>query len=608
MLRRSLLPGFRIIALVSMATLVPLVGLGWFGWRWLAQDEDNQMRRQLDAAAGRAAVAIERVLVAAEERLRAGAVDWPPGAVTISVSGAQPAVAPRERVAYLPAVDPLPDDVGARFAEIASRVSLAPEASESRAVGTALSDYAMFLDIDDAGVAGTPAALAARYARCRLFERTGNIAGLRAEANLLQHDLERGRWPLTSAVYFLYVKDARTWTGRLPQRPRLEESLAEAVSLAYAQRPAGLTPKDWEAARRSAMDAGEASFVVLWQPIAEGLRALVASEDFVAREWMAAAASVAQASGTTVLAIEPGEGYRAGEAVSANALTIVRASESGLPWDLRVTARDPANLDPGLRSRRRLLVAGFAVFSVMTMVAGYAVVRGVGREMAAARQQSEFLAAVSHEFRTPLTTLRQFTDRLAEQPAMPEAGKLVCVNAQARATERLTRLVESLLDVGRMEVGAQPYTFAPLDLTPLVRRVVAEFEADAGAAGREIRTSADDVVIVSGDAAALARVIWNLIDNAVKYSPGQPVVDVSVRRTGDRVAVAVRDYGIGVPHGERDMVFRKFQRGVDARARGINGTGLGLAIVAHIVAAHHGRVEVDSVEGQGSTFTVMLPL
>jgi signal transduction histidine kinase len=115
-------------------------------------------------------------------------------------------------------------------------------------------------------------------------------------------------------------------------------------------------------------------------------------------------------------------------------------------------------------------------------------------------------------------------------------------------------------------------------------------------------------VVISGDARALARAIWNLVDNAVKYSSGQMAVDVSVRATGDRIAVAVRDYGIGIPPRERDLVFRKFQRGVEARARGINGTGLGLAIVAHIVSAHHGRVDVESDEGLGSTFTVVLPL
>src|SRR5262249_6658024 len=141
----------------------------------------------------------------------------------------------------------------------------------------------------------------------------------------------------------------------------------------------------------------------------------------------------------------------------------------------------------------------------------------------------------------------------------------------------------------------------------LVHRVVGEFDADARASGHEVRLSACEGVIVSGDERALARIIWNLVDNAVKYSPGQPAVDVCVRTTGDRAAVAIRDYGIGIARHERDAVFRKFQRGADARALGINGTGLGLAMVAHIVAAHHGCVELESHEGPGTTFTVVFP-
>jgi signal transduction histidine kinase len=244
----------------------------------------------------------------------------------------------------------------------------------------------------------------------------------------------------------------------------------------------------------------------------------------------------------------------------------------------------------------------------MTLLAAYAVVRAVGREMAAARQQSEFLAAVSHEFRTPLTTLRQFTDRLREQPEMSESSRRVCTDAQARATDRLTRLVESLLDVGRMEAGAQPYSFARLDLAPLVRHVAQAVETDARAAGHEIRYTAEGAVVVRGDGRALERVVWNLVDNAVKYSPGQTAVDVHVAQAGDEALVRVRDSGLGIPAAERDSIFQKFQRGMEAKSRRINGTGLGLAMVDHIVRAHGGHVEVESELGVGSTFTVRLPI
>jgi signal transduction histidine kinase len=112
---------------------------------------------------------------------------------------------------------------------------------------------------------------------------------------------------------------------------------------------------------------------------------------------------------------------------------------------------------------------------------------------------------------------------------------------------------------------------------------------------------------IQADPAALGNAVWNLLDNAVKYSPGRSSIHVSVQRAGKNVAISVSDTGIGIPATEQKEIFAKFVRGAESKRQGIKGTGLGLAMVSHIVEAHRGKVEVDSKEGAGSTFRILLP-
>jgi two-component system phosphate regulon sensor histidine kinase PhoR len=237
---------------------------------------------------------------------------------------------------------------------------------------------------------------------------------------------------------------------------------------------------------------------------------------------------------------------------------------------------------------------------------GYLAWRTVQRELAVARLQTEFVAAVSHEFRTPLTSLQHVTELLEEDDELPPARRHKLYATLGRSTDRLRGLVESLLDFARMEGGRKPYDLQRLDPALLVQRVISEFEMHAPE-DTEIAPQfpGQDTLHCRADADALGHALWNLLDNAVKYSPAPHAVSVSVRRRG--IAIAVEDQGFGIPARERQNVFRKFVRGSDTQRRGIKGTGLGLAIVSHIVAAHRGRVELDSEEGRGSTFTIVLP-
>jgi signal transduction histidine kinase len=178
----------------------------------------------------------------------------------------------------------------------------------------------------------------------------------------------------------------------------------------------------------------------------------------------------------------------------------------------------------------------------------------------------------------------------------------------AHETTRLHRLVESLLNFGRMEAGALEYRFEPICLAELVEEVVADFRQEFAATGHRIELNADhNLPQLRVDREALTRALWNLLDNAVKYSPGRPAIWVDLAREGKRVAIRVRDQGLGIPAAEQKGIFKKFVRGSAARGSNVKGTGVGLAMVQHTVRAHGGEVRVESRPDEGSTFTILLP-
>ncbi|HTG74454.1 MAG TPA: HAMP domain-containing sensor histidine kinase, partial [Terriglobia bacterium] len=227
---------------------------------------------------------------------------------------------------------------------------------------------------------------------------------------------------------------------------------------------------------------------------------------------------------------------------------------------------------------------------------------------AVAQLQSDFVSAVSHEFRTPLTSLKQFTDLLNESDELPSEERRTFYQAQSRATQRLQRLVESLLDFARIEAGVRRDRRQDLQTAQFIREVVEEFRQEVPAKTFTFDSEIDDGCgVVNADAEALARAIWNLLDNAVKYSGASRNIRVLAAAENGSVAISVRDCGLGIPQHEQNEIFRKFVRGAEARTRGIKGTGIGLAMVQHIVRDHGGAMRLESTPGVGSTFTILLP-
>jgi signal transduction histidine kinase len=282
--------------------------------------------------------------------------------------------------------------------------------------------------------------------------------------------------------------------------------------------------------------------------------------------------------------------------------------ESGLPWTLHVAALDPAAMRQAFASRRNLLAAGFALMVLMIVAASYVVFRAVHRELGVARLQSDFVAAVSHEFRTPLTAMCHLTDML-EEGGTPEARLPDYYRALGKESRRLRTTVESLLDFGRMESGKRTYHMEDTSAAELTEQVVDECREMAASADHRLELhAAEGHPRIRADREAMAIALRNLVDNAIKYSPESSTVTVSVKRQGDLAGISVEDQGMGIPKEEQRDVFQRFVRGSSARTLNVKGTGIGLAMAAQIVKAHGGRLELSSEPGRGSRFTILLPL
>ena len=453
-----------------------------------------------------------------------------------------------------------------------------------------------------------PAGVLARYGRCVLLDDLGRRADLDREAGLLARELDRGTWRLTRAEYEFYAERAREWlrgttpsvSGAAAHRERLSAAV-EGAWMAWSATADGVAPP---AGTRLVRVDGVEAFAT-WRSAGGRIAALVGGPRFI--EARAAHAVLARYRAGVVLAAPD---RRAGGDARANRDRLVQraAAETRLPWSLEVVDTAPGTELMAARARSRIVIAGLVVVGLFVLAGSALIVRAVNREMEVSRLQADFVAAVSHDFRTPLTSIRQVSELLLDG-RVPEDRRQEYYRMQHRDSARLQRLVESLLDFRRMESGAREYRFEPVEITQLVAAVVDEFSVDAVASGYHVETALEsNGVVVSADREALGRAIWNLLDNAAKYSPHYKTVWLTTAAREGRVEIAVRDRGVGVPAQDRERIFDKFARGTNAAAIGARGTGLGLAMVRHTVSAHRGSIRLDGAPGGGSTFTITLPV
>ena len=234
--------------------------------------------------------------------------------------------------------------------------------------------------------------------------------------------------------------------------------------------------------------------------------------------------------------------------------------------------------------------------------------RNVSKEMALARLKSDFVSNVSHELRTPLSLIRLYAETL-------ELGRLTSPEKHQeyyciirKESERLTALINNILDFSRIEAGRKEYDFRETDMRELVCNTLESYRYQIEQHGFTLEEKIGDVPPLRVDREAMARSLVNLVNNALKYSQDRKYIGVKLYRENGSVKLEVIDHGIGIPVNEQHKIFEKFYRVGDPLVHNTKGSGLGLSLVQHIAQAHGGDVGVDSAPGAGSKFTITLPL
>jgi len=220
--------------------------------------------------------------------------------------------------------------------------------------------------------------------------------------------------------------------------------------------------------------------------------------------------------------------------------------------------------------------------------------------------RKEFVSNVSHELRSPLASVKALVDTLDSGALEEQQVARDFVRRIQREIDRMSSMVEELLELARLESGQERLQLSPVDLRPLLEEIGARFQEQADAKGIEVDVVLPDALPkVLGEEEKLRQVLTNLVDNALKYTPERGRVTLSASAANQVVGVSVKDTGIGIPQEHLPRIFERFYK--VARSRRDGGSGLGLAIVKHIIQAHGGEVGVESREGEGSTFTFTLP-
>lgn len=214
----------------------------------------------------------------------------------------------------------------------------------------------------------------------------------------------------------------------------------------------------------------------------------------------------------------------------------------------------------------------------------------------------DFVANVSHELRTPLSSIKGYAETLREGALDDKENRLLFVRTIEEQADRLSKLVDDLLDLSAVESGHRLPKLASTDLRALAVDVTRQFSAAAAERGVTLAAASSGPALALADGEQVRQVIANLVDNAIKYTEAGGRVEVALETKGSEVVVSVRDTGVGIPEADLTRVFERFYRVDKARAREAGGTGLGLAIVKHLVEAQGGRVWVESRQPGGSTF------
>jgi two-component system phosphate regulon sensor histidine kinase PhoR len=276
----------------------------------------------------------------------------------------------------------------------------------------------------------------------------------------------------------------------------------------------------------------------------------------------------------------------------------------------RQPQRESMRISPGASEGREMEVSAVPLGENSAQMEGAVVLfRDVTHVRQVEEMRRDFVANVSHELRTPLSIFRGYLETLLDDPHQPPGELLRILEIMERHSDRLNALVEDVLSLARLESPGAELDLAEVDLPELLHSIMRDWEKRFAA--KQLKSHLNfpgNLPLLRADESRLQEVIYNLLDNAVKYSQPGGTVFLRAEIDGERVRISVADQGVGIPEAHLPRIFERFYRADKARSRELGGTGLGLSIVKHIVQLHGGTVEAISEPGKGTTISVLIPV
>lgn len=281
-------------------------------------------------------------------------------------------------------------------------------------------------------------------------------------------------------------------------------------------------------------------------------------------------------------------------------------------WEIALYLLHPDKLTSSAITLKVTISLLVALLVAAIVIGGWLIVRDLQRELLLSRQKTDFVSNVSHELKTPLTSIRMFAELLADGRVKDNAKQQSYLQIISAESARLTRLINNVLDFARIERGEKKYEMRDMDLCQTVSNSVEALRAQMEAAQfKVILELPDSPVSIRGDADALSQVMVNLLSNAEKYSQDAKEITVGLKIAAHpfpHAEVQVMDRGLGVPKGCEEKIFEQFYRAHDSLSSGIQGSGLGLTLARQIARAHGGEITHAARAGGGSIFTLKLPI
>lgn len=276
-------------------------------------------------------------------------------------------------------------------------------------------------------------------------------------------------------------------------------------------------------------------------------------------------------------------------------------------WRVMVRPHDPEIISMYV-TRQHWIYGTTLVLLISGMLLGiFLTLRDLSRERRLSQLRTEFVANITHELKTPLTSIRMFAETLRMRRAQNESEQEECLDVIVGETQRLSRLINTVLDFSKIERGQKQYRMSEVDISNVAQSAINTLKASLKEQGFALDVKVESGIRVIGDADALEQAILNLMDNAIKYSQQYKWIQFNLWAENNSVCFRVADRGIGIPETEKNRIFEKFYRASPGNRLDTGGAGLGLTVVRHIIDAHGGEIEVESRVDEGSRFTVRLP-